>query len=296
MTYLVQAVTRRKAFLVDDSGTVIEAQLRSSMQQLVCGDRVSIAEENGTYVVKEATERTNLLSRAYRDRSKLLAANIDMLFIVSAVKPQPNTAFIDRTIAACEYEGIPYSLVLNKSDLGTEEFDIILKTYRDLRCTVLTTCTKSDNGMIELENFITTRAPTVMTLCGLSGVGKSSIMNRLIPGVIQKTSEVSEKSGLGKQTTTMAQLYWRLTDGKPQYIIDLPGLQHFGITHIPLKSLRDCFQEFHERAQACQFQDCTHTIEPNCSILDALSDGTISQSRYNSYLHMREEIISAKPY
>lgn len=295
--HFVTAVSRRKAQVRSPDGKISEALLRSNAPEVVCGDLVHIDSSSETAVIESIKERKNLLSRSYRDRTKLLAANLSHLYIVSAVAPLFNTVFIDRTIAACTHEGIPFSLIVNKTDLATEETEPLISIYTQLGVPLIYTCAKKPDGLDSFMLNLSEPDNTCVALCGISGVGKSSLLKRLIPEAAARTSDVSKKTGQGRQTTTMATAYQRIRPNLTnQFIIDLPGLQHFGISHMDLTQLRDAFSEFKTRSHGCQFLDCAHISEPNCAIVAALQAGEISQSRYDSYRYMREEIQSGKSF
>ncbi len=294
--YSVIGVSRRKARLVESNGGEIEAQLRSNAAEVVCGDLVIVDTSTDEPVITSIEKRTNLLSRSYGGKTKLLAANLDHLFIVSAIYPLFNTVFIDRTIAACIHEEIAFSLIVNKIDQGLDETQNLINVYAGLNISILYTSTKDPEGISPLVKVLEKSTIKRAALCGISGVGKSSLLKKLIPDAQARISAVSEKTGHGRQTTSMAVSYPRQTSHGLQYLIDLPGLQHFGVSHIRLDQLRSYFTEFVALSEQCQFIDCAHMAEPSCAVREALIKGEVSETRYNSYVHMRREIESGRTF
>ena len=274
-----------------------KATLPAKLDAVVVGDAVAIRTNTGEQelVVESIIARKNLLSRSYFGKTKTLAANLDRLFIVTAVGDLFSEDFLDRTIASCEYEQIPYSIVLNKTDQSWASFNRA-ELYQGIGVDLIYSSAKRSDGFEKLEAHISAitdpnseRTPTY-AFCGVSGVGKSSIINHFIPGSRQKIGELST-SGQGKQTTTMAMLYHcgSTTIFPAMNIIDLPGLQKFGVTHIPLTEIGRCFPEIKKVADACRFMDCSHIHEPDCAVLKSLASGDIQKSRYDTYLRIRQE-------
>ena len=295
---LVCAVSRRIVSVINTDHHVEKAALPKKFDAVVVGDSVSLSQPSSKSEssITAINRRKNLLSRSYFGKRKILAANLDRLFIVTSAGDLFSADFIDRTIACCEYERIPYTLLMNKSDLfSTAEGNEVAKTYLDMGVSLFHTSTKTPNGIETLRLYLKTLPPSdgelsTYAFCGVSGVGKSSLINVFVPGTRQKVGTLSS-TGQGKQTTTMGMLYYCEGDAElpPMHIIDLPGLQKFGVTHVPLSELAHCFSEFRHPATQCRFLDCSHTKEPDCAVLEALSAGTIAKSRYDSYVRIREE-------
>lgn len=295
--WIVTGVSRRKINIEDPLGVRSQAKLQSNLDEVVCGDRVEVELVGEENVVTSLIPRTNLFLRKFRERTKYLAANLDCLFVVNAVEPLFNTVFIDRTLASCVSAGIPSVLIVNKRDLGLDHTRSSIDVYERLGIKVIYTCAKEQDGIDSLISILEEKALGVSALCGISGVGKSSIINRLVPSATQTVAEVSSRTGQGKQTTTMAIAHTRVgKNNQRQMIIDLPGLQNFGISHLSITELPNLFVEFAERSRDCKFLDCSHTEEPQCAIRAALKDGQIANSRYESYIGMREELIANRPY
>ncbi|MBN8550593.1 MAG: ribosome small subunit-dependent GTPase A [Deltaproteobacteria bacterium] len=294
---VVVGSSRRFVHLLDKNGATIKAQSSSKAVDLTVGDSVIYGYRKEDPVVTEILPAKNYLARSYRDETKKIAANLDQLFIVTAVGQLFNTFFLDRimTVAACE--SIPYTLVVNKIDLGDQETRILSDIYERIGIPVVYTSAKAGKNIELLEQSLRDPDLRIVALGGISGVGKSTILNQLIPGTERKTAEVSERTGQGKQTTTQAYGYmYERDDAAPLLVIDLPGIQNFGVQHLSKQSVAESFPEFIERVAECEFDNCSHIGEQKCAIKDALERGEIAPQRYDSYVRMIDEIEEAKPY
>jgi ribosome biogenesis GTPase len=286
----VIAVSRNCAFIKTSDGQEIEITLKGSTRTAVVGDNCSVTQSLDNFSI---LPRTNILSRRYGNKKKNLAANIDHLFIVTAVKPGIHTLFIDRTLSSCIYEQISVSILLNKCDLDLQDSTELIAQYKDIGFDITHSCAKTELGCEQLIQYIKDNKFNTVAFCGISGVGKSSLINKLAPNALSKVGQLSDKAQAGKQTTSMARMYdTKLNSDLNISVIDLPGLQHFGICNIPLDSLAATFPEFLSKDEKCRFNDCSHTTEPECIVLNKLISGKIYQSRYKSYLDMRQEILS----
>lgn len=292
----VISTTRRNAKVSLSDSLSIDAILRNCVEEVVVGDIVEVEENGSDYIISKPPVRKNILSRTLGEKQKNLVSNIDMLFVASAVKPAFNTIFVDRVLASAAYEEIPVTLLYHKIDIDDGRDDEILSVYEKIGYTILKTTLRQESGLSSLSDLL--RQPTIegAALCGISGVGKSSIINALIPHASQETSVLSSKADQGKQTTTMAVAHILERASTSLFLVDLPGLQNYGITHIPLETLSSTFLEFQPLSNQCRFGDCSHTTEPHCAVMHALKEGSLSQFRYNSYTQMREEIVRSKPY
>jgi ribosome biogenesis GTPase len=286
--YRVTAVSRNCIFVSNDKVKDFEIPVRSKSKGIIVGDYCLV--DIKTKSVK-ILERANQLIRSYSGKTKYLAANIDHLFIVTAHKPGINYLFIDRTICASLFENIQCSLVLNKTDLERTNSIQMLNFYKELGINIIESSTKVENGITELSDFISNNKFKTVALCGISGVGKSSLINKLVADANQTIQAISDKTESGKQTTTMAKLFSSKKYGFD--IIDLPGLQNFGVSHLPLKFLPSIFPEIFKYSAECRFNDCNHINEPDCKVLEQLDSCMIQLSRYKSYLSIREELIQA---
>lgn len=289
----IQAISKNTIFLIDQNSNIRQSKRNYREFDLAVGDYVEI---DLFGVITKVINRKNLLSRSYQGKTKRLSANLEHLFIVTAVKPTFNIAVLDRAISSCVYEGISFSIIVNKSDLNCSELDEYLACYKSLEIDIHTTCTKRDSGSDNLIKYIDERRFQTIAFFGVSGVGKSSLLNQILKNERQKTGLLSNKSGQGKQTTSMASLHrTTLSNGSIIDVIDLPGLQHFGVCNIPLSDISYTFLDFKPLIANCFFRDCSHISEPNCGILTALMQNKLFKFRYESYLDMRKEIESNEP-
>jgi ribosome biogenesis GTPase len=226
-----------------------------------------------------------------------MGANIDRLFVITSIDANLNPSAIDRMLLAGKVQGIPTTLVANKSDLGVSVADPFFAVYRNIGIDVLTCSAKADHGLDSLRDILARPDMRVVALCGVSGVGKSTILNRLVPGAKARTGEVSERTGQGRQTTSQPRGFLYTADEtKPRIVIDFPGVQFFGLSHVPPTAIADGFDEFHERKDACRFVNCRHLKEPDCAVVAAVELGEIAPWRYSSYLGILDEIEEARKY
>lgn len=269
----------------DIQGEIFRCHMRTNLGQLVTGDRViwRMGKESGVVVAKQ--ERTTELLRPNPyGEMKPVAANIDFIVITIAVEPTPFANLIDRYLVASELSGIEPVILLNKTDLLTEKnrkaVDEILQRYRDLDYQVLEASSSSEQGLNQLKEKLKNR---ISVFVGQSGVGKSSLINMLLPGVDLKVGELSAQTKKGKHTTTTARLF-HFPDGGD--LIDSPGIREFGLWHIEPDQVIEGFKELRSVSGMCQFRDCKHEKEPGCALKNAVEDGTISTQRWNSYKHI----------
>lgn len=277
--------------------TFVAAIAESKALDIVAGDHIEYDRMNGQYVVKKVLPRKNCLMRCYRKAEKKLAANLDLALVVCAMYPLFNTAFIDRIIVAATAENIDFALIVNKEDLDNSETQEFLKIYRDLGIKMMLVSALTGNGMQQIYDLTQQAELKIITLAGVSGVGKSTILNKLVPMAGSKTKDVSVRTGQGRQTTSQSYAHTLKRENKEDLlIIDLPGLSNFGLTHIHRESVKLYFKEFLNFQEKCQYNDCFHLREPNCAVKDAVASKEISQSRYQSYIEIIEEIDEAKEY
>lgn len=269
-----------------DDGVVSRCHLRANLPTLVTGDRVVWRAGNqGQGVIVAQLPRTSELCRPdARGQLKPVAANVDQIVIVFAPLPQPHANLIDRYLVAAEHAGIRPLLLLNKADLLDEEnspfIDGLLGTYRQLGYPVLEVSAQQGAGMAELRAALDDR---VSVFVGQSGVGKSSLVNGLLPGVDLKVGALSELTGKGTHTTTTARLFHFPEGGD---LIDSPGIREFGLAHVSRDEVEAGFIEFRDLLGRCRFRDCRHDQEPGCALLQALADGRIQPQRLASYRHI----------
>jgi ribosome biogenesis GTPase len=274
--------------------------MRRTISSVVTGDAVSWRrnkQPTGSIdgVIEAVAERHSVLLRPdFYDGLKPVAANIDLMIIVSAILPALSLNIIDRYLVASEITGIKPLLVINKIDLlpETEQqaLDQQLQLYRQMGYACLLVSAKTGQGMAELLQYL--RSGTSIFV-GQSGVGKSSLMNTLMPGLAAATQEVSEVSGLGQHTTTVSRLYHLPEGGK---LIDSPGIREFALWHLSPEEVTNGFIEFRTWLGRCKFRDCKHLTDPGCAIQHAVAEGEISPQRYESYQKILHSMAQDKPH
>ncbi len=261
---------------------------------LAVGDRVTIRlNPDETGLITTIHERKNRLSRRAAGRrvgrEQVIVANIDMVWIIQAVRlPRPNPGFIDRVLVTTEAHEIEAGLVINKIDLIRKKdrahLDFLHTLYTDLGYQVLLTSAKTGEG-VEVFREALTGQTSVVT--GPSGVGKSTLLNVVEPGLDLRTGEVSEKTRKGRHTTAHAALF-PLSDGG--FVVDTPGIREFGVLYLEPWELSHYFPEFLPHLEHCRFPTCTHDHEPGCAVIEAVLDDAITEERYYSYLNILHSI------
>jgi ribosome biogenesis GTPase / thiamine phosphate phosphatase len=274
-----------------DVGSVWRCHTRTNLELLVTGDRVKWqADPNtGLGIITAIQPRQSLLTRPDRyHKVKPVAANISLIVIVFAPLPEPAPGLIDRYLVACADADIPALLVLNKSDLLKENDPILtlLQEYRNLGYEVIQTQSAGDLSELSarLEN-------ETVAFVGQSGVGKSTLINAIVPDAAQKTNIISENSALGQHTTTSTRL---IAFGEGSALIDSPGIREFGLWHLELDRVQQGFPEIENLLGHCQFRNCTHKHEKQCALRLAAAEGEILPRRLESYLRLVDEIAEAQ--
>jgi ribosome biogenesis GTPase / thiamine phosphate phosphatase len=265
--------------------------LRANLEGLVTGDRVIWRQaQDGSGVVVARDTRDNVLERPDpRGQLKPVAANIDQILIVFAAEPAPFANLIDRYLVAAEATGITPVLVLNKVDLlpeGGGKLGELLERYAALGYAVVRATTRTAQGLDELHANLRDKTSVFV---GQSGVGKSSLIDRLLPDEALRIGALSEDSRKGTHTTTTARLY-RLPAGGE--LIDSPGIREFGLTHLDEQQVTEGFVEFRDVLGRCRFRDCRHRDEPGCALLEAVAQGDIAEERFVSYRRILESLNS----
>ena len=284
----------------DDGGQLVDCKIKGnfrlkgirSTNPVAVGDRVTIVpNQEGTAFITAIHDRRNYIIRKSSNLSKqshIIAANVDLAVLVVTVNyPQTATTFIDRFLASAEAYRIPVVLVFNKTDLLTDEElhyqQMMIDLYDTVGYEAIALSAETGEGMEKLEAALKDKT-TVMS--GNSGVGKSTLINRLIPGVNLKTAEISDAHNQGMHTTTFSEMLQLPSGG---YIIDTPGIRGLGTFDIEPEELTSYFKEIFHFSKDCRFNNCTHTHEPGCAVLKALEEHYIAESRYQSYLSMMDD-------
>ncbi|KGF36259.1 GTPase RsgA [Prevotella bivia DNF00650] len=287
-----------------EDGKIVESKIKGnfrlkgirSTNPVAVGDHVQIiTNQEGTAFISEIEDRRNYIIRKSSNLSKqshILAANIDQAFLVVTTNyPETSTTFIDRFLAGAEAYRVPVTLVFNKIDLLNEDElhyqKAVINLYESIgyQCVEVQANAKKDKTSSAdtlkplLKNKIT-------LLSGNSGVGKSTLINSLLPHVNLRTADISDAHNTGMHTTTFSEMLELPSGG---YIIDTPGIKGFGTFDIEKEELTSYFREIFKFSKECRFSNCTHTHEPGCAVRKALEDHYIAESRYNSYLSMLED-------
>lgn len=278
----------------DSENNILRCNIRRNIESLVTGDLVVwrrfLENEQGMQGVIEAVEpRTSELQRPdIYDGLKPVAANVDRIFIVSSVQPAFSDQIIDRYLVACEEAGIESVIVLNKSDLVTEEeaehIAARLNVYEKIGYQVYRVSAKTEEGIEALRAEFKQH---ISVFVGQSGVGKSSLLNTLLPEINLEVGAISENSGLGQHTTTVAK--WHNLEGGGA-LIDSPGIREFGLWHLPGDKIEQGFVDFLPFLGTCKFRDCKHGTDPGCALRKAVEDGELDEGRLANYHRIVESI------
>jgi ribosome biogenesis GTPase / thiamine phosphate phosphatase len=262
----------------------ISCVTRGKKTDLACGDIVTIKlTDKAEGVVEKCLERASILYRSSAIKSKTIATNVSQIVIVLATQPSFYEALLNRCLVAAEAAKIRPLIVLNKCDLAdADDAKIKLKLYQDLGYEVLHLSAKRD--ITGLQPYLKNHQSV---LVGQSGMGKSTIINALLPGQNVRTQVMSEALDSGKHTTTATHLYH--IDGNSS-LIDSPGLQEFGLNHLSQTDLELAFIEFRPYLGKCRFNNCTHTHEPDCAVTNAVATGKISATRLKFYRELSIEL------
>ena len=269
----------------------------TSTNPVAVGDRVSYEAQDENIslespaVITAVHPRNNYLIRKSTNLSRqehIIAANLDMAFIVATIDfPEIKLPFLDRILVTCEVYNIPATIVLNKVDLYRETHAEMLEAFHNIYegagYKVMEVSALIGEGVGELREAC---KDSLSLFCGVSGVGKSSLIKALDPELDPKVGEISDAHLQGKHTTTFYEMYPLSSGG---FIIDTPGLRSFGLVELAKEEIALYFPEMHRASENCRFSPCTHTHEPGCAVKEAVEEGLISYERYSSYLGMLDD-------
>ncbi len=282
------------------NGEEVDARLRGKIRTLnlkstnpvVVGDQVILDVNDDEYLIKSVIDRQNCIVRKSNKLSKqyqIIAANIDRAFlIVSPAKPHTPQGFIDRFLAAAEAYHIPVTILLNKSDLDSKKAMLhrehLMELYPSIGYEILNVSFLDSDDISQIQKSIGSQC---VLLAGNSGVGKSTLINAILPNSNQKVSAISSSYHKGRHTTTFAQMFLGDQGSK---IIDTPGIKDFGMVQTEPNQVSHYFPEMRSRLSECKYSNCLHTEEPDCQILKAVENQEIAVTRYVNYLSILEEV------
>jgi len=270
------------------AGAIVLCHTRRRLGEVAVGDRVLWTPCEGDLGrVEEILPRTSVLTRpGYAGKIRPVAANLDRVFVVLAPAPEPDWLLVDQYLAICEHRGISAALIFNKVDLAQAEVESVLDDYACIGYPRYLVSARTGAGLAELRHALQGHCSM---LAGQSGVGKSSLTNALLPEKNLATAALSEKSGLGRHTTSAATLYHLPGGGD---LIDSPGVAVFGLAEISGRDLAAGYREFQPLIARCLFNDCRHIHDKGCAVRDAAQAGRISQARYQRYLKLLDKLAA----
>ena len=278
-----------------DDGQLLDCKVKGNFRlkgirttnPVAVGDRVEVNEEG--WIVNIEDRRNYIIRKSINlsKQSHIIAANVDQAFlIVTVANPQTSTTFIDRFLASAEAYRVPVVLVFNKTDLLDEDTlryqQAVVNLYETIGYECRQISAETGEGVDELHSMLDGK---ITLLSGNSGVGKSTLINRLVPGANLRTAEISDAHNTGMHTTTFSEMI-ELSSG---YLIDTPGIKGFGTFDMEPEEITSYFKDIFHFSKDCRFSNCTHTHEPGCAVLKAVEEHYIAESRYQSYLSMLDD-------
>jgi ribosome biogenesis GTPase len=291
--------------VINDQGEQVECKIKGNLRlqdikstnPIAVGDKVEyIMNQDGSGVISSIHERRNYLIRKSSNLSKqshILAANLDLALLVATINyPETSTVFIDRFFASAEAYSIPAVLVINKMDLYSDDekaFALAIKDlYEYIGYTVILTSALHAGDNNELDELLSGK---ITLISGNSGVGKSTLINTLMPEAAAKTGSISSYHKKGMHTTTFSEMYALKNGG---WLIDTPGIKGFGTVDMKADEISHYFREIFKTSSKCRFANCTHVHEPGCAVLEAVNNHRISNSRYLSYISILSDFETGK--
>lgn len=289
-TGLVIARYGKQALVETRAGDRMLCHLRPHLESPVAGDEVLwVATEEAGRIDALITRRSVLERPDGRGNLKPVAANIDLMLIVFAPEPAPQENLLDRYLVAAHAMGVEAMLVLNKADLLVDNtLPSLLARFEALGYRTITT----HHHLPDANDLITAVSDKTLVLVGQSGVGKSSLIQRMLPEASIRVGALSEVADKGRHTTTTAELFHLPGGGR---LIDSPGVRDFALTHVSAETVASGFREFAPYLGQCRFRDCQHTSEPGCALLEALQAGNISTERFESFQQIVSSAVNSNP-
>jgi ribosome biogenesis GTPase len=303
MTGRVYKSTGSWYLVKEASGAFLQARIKgrfkiddiTSTNPIAVGDLVDLEmgeEGEKTYTITHIHDRKNYVNRrspAHKHQHHIIASNLDQSLLVATLRePRTSQGFVDRFLVACEAYHVPAIIVLNKSDIyKKKDLEVCAEwrqVYEAVGYTILLASSETGEGLDALKELLKGK---ITLMSGHSGVGKSTLINALMPELALRTSEVSGWSGKGMHTTTFAEMFDLPFGGQ---IIDTPGMREFGIVDISRQELSHYFPEMRALLSQCQFNNCLHVNEPGCAVKEAAAEGVIPLERYHSYGAILESI------
>ena len=278
-----------------DDGQLLDCKVKGNFRlkgirttnPVAVGDRVEVNEEG--WIINIEDRRNYIIRKSINlsKQSHIIAANVDQAFlIVTVANPQTSTTFIDRFLASAEAYRVPVILIFNKTDLLDEDAlryqQAVVNLYETIGYECRQISAETGEGVDELHAMLDGK---ITLLSGNSGVGKSTLINRLVPGANLRTAEISDAHNTGMHTTTFSEMI-ELSSG---YLIDTPGIKGFGTFDMEPEEITSYFKDIFHFSKDCRFSNCTHTHEPGCAVLKAVEEHYIAESRYQSYLSMLDD-------
>lgn len=294
---LVVASYGRHFLARDEAGTIWQVYGKGKRREVAVGDEIVILPSGDKQAwVEDIQTRKNLVYRSDALKSKMFAANLDGVLLMLAVSPPYSTELLGRTLTACKHADVPLTILFNKVDilegdaetLADVEQELFEMTLGDVPTHYISVTEKPDETEALLRPLLAGKRTLIL---GQSGMGKSTLINLLIPGALAATNEISIALNAGKHTTTHTQMHF---GEEGLELIDSPGFQAFGLHHLSEADLLNAFSDLRDEGNKCRFANCQHKREPDCAVKNGLEDGTLSPARYALYQMLKAELEEAR--